>query len=250
VRRGIAITSIIPIRIGASTYERCTGEGRLLRPFSGAANHAFRTGVRTPRPSHAIWGHPGGARRKRTLQPLPPTKVSEGSSLCSHEVSEGSSLCPHEVSEGSSLCPESSNPPGVRRASHRDGCTRRGAIQCHERTSNRCKKDHHPNEKIRFGLLSLSDRCEREAHRFSGGLREFCAQALKRRSAKIHRSQPACRQHQRPRYRLRIIGMLWTGRSCRRRQCWLWRERKHATGPASAPKLRQNRITRALIAKR
>src|SRR5271169_2292190 len=36
--------------------------------------------------------------------------------------------------------------------------------------------------------------------------------------------------------------MLWTGRSCRRRQCWLWRKRKRATGPASAPKLRQNRI--------
>ena len=216
MRRGIAITSIIPIRIGASTYERCTGEGRLLRPFSGAANHAFRTGVRT----------------------LVPAMLS------------GAILAAHDVSERSSLCPESSNPPGVRRASHRDGCTRRGAIQCHERTSNRCKKDHHPNEKIRFGLLSLSDRCEREAHRFSGGLCEFCAQALKRCSAKIHRSQPACRQHQPPRCRLRIIGMLWTGRSCRRRQCWLWRERKHATGPASAPKLRQNRITRAPIAKK
>jgi len=25
-------------------------------------------------------------------------------------------------------------------------------------------------------------------------------------------------------------------------QCWLWRKRKRATGPASAPKLRQNRI--------
>ena len=36
--------------------------------------------------------------------------------------------------------------------------------------------------------------------------------------------------------------MLWTGRSCRRRQCWLWRKRKRATGPASAPKLRQNRF--------
>jgi hypothetical protein len=67
-------------------------------------------------------------------------------------------------------------------------------------------------------------------------------QALKRRSVKIHRSQPACRQHQRPRCSLRIIGMLWTERSCRRRQCWLWRKRKRATGPASAPKLRQNRF--------
>ena len=26
------------------------------------------------------------------------------------------------------------------------------------------------------------------------------------------------------------------------RQCWLWRKRKRATGPASAPKLRQNRV--------
>ena len=72
--------------------------------------------------------------------------------------------------------------------------------------------------------------------------RAYGAQALKRRSVKIHRSQPACRQHQRPRCSLRIIGMLWTGRSCRRRQCWLWRKRKRATGPASAPKLRQNRF--------
>src|SRR5271166_266743 len=31
-----------------------TGEGRLLRPFSAAANNAFRTGVRTARPSHAM----------------------------------------------------------------------------------------------------------------------------------------------------------------------------------------------------
>ena len=31
-------------------------------------------------------------------------------------------------------------------------------------------------------------------------------------------SMPA---NQRPRCSLRIIGMLWTGRSCRRRQCWL-----------------------------
>jgi len=36
--------------------------------------------------------------------------------------------------------------------------------------------------------------------------------------------------------------MLWTGRSCRRRQCWLWRNRKRATGTASAPKLRQSRF--------
>ena len=72
--------------------------------------------------------------------------------------------------------------------------------------------------------------------------RAYGAQALKRRSVKIHRSQPACRQHQRPRCSLRIIGMLWTGRSCRRRQCWLWRKRERATGPASAPKLRQNRF--------
>ena len=36
--------------------------------------------------------------------------------------------------------------------------------------------------------------------------------------------------------------MLWTGRSCRRRQCWLWRKRKRAAGPTSAPKLRQNRF--------
>ena len=66
--------------------------------------------------------------------------------------------------------------------------------------------------------------------------------SLEETSVKIHRSQPACRQHQRPRCSLRIIGMLWTGRSCRRRQCWLWRKRKRATGPASAPKLRQNRF--------
>jgi hypothetical protein len=59
---------------------------------------------------------------------------------------------------------------------------------------------------------------------------------------KIDRSQPVCRQHQQPRCSLRIIGMLWTGRSCRRRQCWLWRKRKRATGPASSPKLRQNGI--------
>ena len=72
--------------------------------------------------------------------------------------------------------------------------------------------------------------------------RAYGAQALTRRSVKIHCSQPACRQHQRPRCSLRIIGMLWTGRSCRRRQCWLWRKRKRATGPASAPKLRQNRF--------
>ena len=72
--------------------------------------------------------------------------------------------------------------------------------------------------------------------------RAYGALALKRRSVKIHRSQPACRQHQRPRCSLRIIGMLWTGRSCRRRQCWLWRKRKRAAGPASAPKLRQNRF--------
>jgi hypothetical protein len=39
---------------------------------------------------------------------------------------------------------------------------------------------------------------------------------------------------------VRII--IWTGRHCRRRQCWLWLKRKHATGPASAPKLRQNRF--------
>ena len=72
--------------------------------------------------------------------------------------------------------------------------------------------------------------------------RAYGAQALKRRWVKIHRSQPACRQHQRPRCSLRIIGMLWTGRSCRRRQCWLWRKRKRAAGPTSAPKLRQNRF--------
>ncbi len=41
---------------------------------------------------------------------------------------------------------------------------------------------------------------------------------------------------------LRTIEMLWTGRSCRRGQCWLWRKRKRATGPASASKLRQNRF--------
>jgi hypothetical protein len=58
----------------------------------------------------------------------------------------------------------------------------------------------------------------------------------------IHRSQPACRRHKRPKCSMKIIGMLWTGRPCRRRQCWLWRERKRATSPASAPKLRQNRI--------
>src|SRR5208283_1479258 len=42
-------------------------------------------------------------------------------------------------------------------------------------------------------------------------------------------------QHQRPRCSVRIIIMLWTGRPCRRRQCWLWLKRKRATGPASAP---------------
>jgi hypothetical protein len=68
--------------------------------------------------------------------------------------------------------------------------------------------------------------------------RAYWTQALKRCSVKIHRSQPACRQHQRPRCSLRIIGMLWTGRSCRRRQCSLRRKRKRA----SAPKLRQNRF--------
>ena len=47
--------------------------------------------------------------------------------------------------------------------------------------------------------------------------------------------QPACPQHQRPRCSLGIIGMFWTGRSCRRRQCWPWRKRKRAIGPASAP---------------
>ena len=72
--------------------------------------------------------------------------------------------------------------------------------------------------------------------------RAYGTQTLKRRSVKIHRSQPACRQHQRARCSLRIFGMLWTGRSCRRRQCWLWRKRKRATGPANAPKLRQNRF--------
>jgi hypothetical protein len=30
-------------------------------------------------------------------------------------------------------------------------------------------------------------------------------------------------------------------KTLQRRQCWLWRERKHATGSASAPKLRQSR---------
>jgi hypothetical protein len=49
-------------------------------------------------------------------------------------------------------------------------------------------------------------------------------------------------QHQGPRCSVRIIIMLWTGRPCRRRQCWLWLKRKRATGPASAPKLRQNRF--------
>src|SRR6202521_6229195 len=49
-------------------------------------------------------------------------------------------------------------------------------------------------------------------------------------------------QHQRPRCSVRITIMLWTGRPCRRGQCWLWRKGKGATGPASAPKLRQNRI--------
>ena len=72
--------------------------------------------------------------------------------------------------------------------------------------------------------------------------RAYRALALKRRWVKIHRSQPAYRQHQRPRCSLRIIGMLWTGRSCRRRQRWLWRKRKRAAGPTSAPKLRQNRF--------
>ena len=48
--------------------------------------------------------------------------------------------------------------------------------------------------------------------------------------------QPACPQHQRPRCSLGIIGMFWTGRSCRRRQCWPWRKRKRAIGPASAPR--------------
>jgi hypothetical protein len=49
-------------------------------------------------------------------------------------------------------------------------------------------------------------------------------------------------RHQRPRCSVRIIIILWTVRLCRRRQCWLWLKHKHATGPASAPKLRQNRI--------
>jgi len=31
--------------------------------------------------------------------------------------------------------------------------------------------------------------------------------------------------------------MLWTGRSCRRRQCWLWRKRKRARGPAAIAKI-------------
>src|SRR5271166_6274962 len=75
---------------------------------------------------------------------------------------------------------------------------------------------------LRFNCKNLTSKC--------GSLRFTCNR------------QPACRQRQRPRCSLRIIGMLWTGRSCRRRQCWLWRKRKRATGPASAPKLRQNRF--------
>ena len=51
--------------------------------------------------------------------------------------------------------------------------------------------------------------------------RAYGAQALNRRLLKIHRSQSACRQHQRRRCSLRIIGMLWTATSCRRRQRWL-----------------------------
>src|SRR5271166_1940273 len=70
--------------------------------------------------------------------------------------------------------------------------------------------------------------------------RAYGAQNLEETLGEDHRSQSACRQHQRPGCSLRIIGMLWTGRSCRRRQCWL--KRKRATGPASAPKLRQNRF--------
>jgi hypothetical protein len=57
-------------------------------------------------------------------EPLVQAMLS-GAILAAHDESEGSSLCSHDVSESSSLCPESSNPPGVRRASHRDGCTRR-----------------------------------------------------------------------------------------------------------------------------
>jgi hypothetical protein len=45
-------------------------------------------------------------------------------------------------------------------------------------------------------------------------------------------SMPATEAH------MMIIVMLWRGRSCRGRQCWLSLRR----GPASAPKLRQNRI--------
>jgi hypothetical protein len=41
---------------------------------------------------------------------------------------------------------------------------------------------------------------------------------------------------------VRIIIMLWTARSCRRRQCRLWLKRKHSADPAGAPKLRQNRF--------
>ncbi len=40
--------------------------------------------------------------------------------------------------------------------------------------------------------------------------RTYWEQALKRRSVKIHRSLPACRQHHNRRAALRIVGMLWT----------------------------------------
>jgi hypothetical protein len=57
-----------------------------------------------------------------------------------------------------------------------------------------------------------------------------------------HRFAPIMPTAPATRCSLRIIGMLWTGRSCRRRQCSLWRKGKRATGPADAPKLRQNRF--------
>jgi len=71
--------------------------------------------------------------------------------------------------------------------------------------------------------------------------RAYSTQALKRRSVKIQPLAIQIAANTSDRGAARgIIGMLWTGRSCRRRQCWLWRKRKRATGLASAPKLRQN----------
>jgi hypothetical protein len=87
--------------------------------------------------------------------PAKPLAICESCSLVnSAGLQFKSSAAPgftHTSFSGAIQAASLQNPPGVRKGLYREGCTRRCAIQCHERTLNRREKDHHSNERIRLG---------------------------------------------------------------------------------------------------